>query len=306
MHIRLVILLLLLIPVGASATESITDPVHNLIYLLAEKNPDLLLELFQSGSVLEYNESEIRTRQDLVYRTLAAGLAAHGEYAEGVDILLLIPEDSRSYESVLLLAFLYTRMEKYQSAIAHITDLRIRYPDDRSLDNAMAYVLCISGSSGNAKRIMERVIKQADNNGAVLDTWGTILAAEGKPKEAFKALENARKLLPGDAEVLAHLGEVHRQLGRSADAQDLYQQSVRADPAYVQGQKGYARVLIDLGRYPEAAKVIKAAIRLMPGDPDLISWEQEVDMTLLDWHHRQEQEANRPLIIKRMAQGNHS
>ena len=72
------------------------------------------------------------------------------------------------------------------------------------------------------------------------------------------------------------------------------------DPAFGEGQKGYARVLMDLKRYPEAARTIRAALRLMPGDSDLISWEREIDSLLLTWHIRQEQEANRPLLIKRV------
>nr|MBP9009636.1 hypothetical protein [Methanospirillum sp.] len=59
---------------------------------------------------------------------------------------------------------------------------------------------------------------------------------------------------------------------------------------------GYARVLMDLKRYAEAGKAMRAALRLMPGDSDLISWEQEIDDILLSWYIRQEQEADRPRL----------
>jgi Arc/MetJ-type ribon-helix-helix transcriptional regulator len=63
---------------------------------------------------------------------------------------------------------------------------------------------------------------------------------------------------------------------------------------------------MDLGRYPEAQKVIRTALRLIPGDEDLVSWEKEADSTLMAWHIKQEQEADRPFLIKRVVPGNHS
>lgn len=264
------------------------------------KEPGTLLNAFENGTFPDYSPDELREHQDLLYRKLALSLAGRGDYERAADILLSLPSDIRSYDSTLLLAFMYLRMQKYDAAHAHIVRLQVQYPDDLKLDNARAYTLCMAGSPADARRIMEPVMNQVPDYGPFLDTWGTILAAEGQYTRAQAACEEARNLLPDDGEVLAHLGMIVYRSGKLADAQDLYQQSVSLDPTYGPGQKGYARVLMDLGRYPEAQKTIRAALRLIPGDPELISWEQETDAILLAWYMRQEQEADRPFLIRRV------
>jgi len=276
-----------------------SQPEMNMSALIRQE-PDSLLKIFENGTFPDYPPEELREHQELLYRKLALGLAGRGDYGRAADILLSIPSDIRSYDSTLLLAFMYLRMQKYDAALAHIVRLQVQYPDDLKLDNARAYTLCMAGSPADARRIMEPVMNQVPENGPFLDTWGTILAAEGQYTRARTACEQARNLLPDDGEVLAHLGMIVYRSGKLADAQALYQQSVSRDPVYGPGQKGYARVLMDLGRYPEAQKTIRAALRLMPGDPELISWEQETDAILLAWYMRQEQEADRPLLIRRV------
>ena len=304
MFFRLIILILFIIP-GVTAFGNVTNSSDNLSALLAEKNKEIILTAFENGTYM-FGEDDIRLHQDQLYKDLATGLAHRGEYSTAADLLLLIPDEERSYDSTLLLAFVYTRMNKYDQALKTVTALRAKYPDDTDLDNAAAYILSISGDPHNARRIMEKLGSQIDENGPFLDTWGTILAAEGEITKAEKALKSAYLLLPHDAEVLSHLADVYAQQGRLADAQDLYQRAVRSDPAYGDAAKKYALVLKDLGRYPEAVHVIRKTIRLMPGDPDLIEWEQEVDAILLAWYKTQEEEAKKPLLTKRVARGNHS
>lgn len=295
--IWIILLTLLCIPAVGDTIPS--APGQNISDLLLE-DPNTLLDRFENGTFPDVDPGTLTGHQDLLYRKLALGLANRGDYETAADILLSIPPDVRSYDSTLLLAFLYTRMQKSDPALDHIISLQAQYPDDLKLDNARAYVLCMAGSPSDAWRIMEPVIEQAPDYGPFLDTWGTILAAEGRYSDAEKACTRAHALMPDDAEVLSHLGMILYKSGRTSDAQDIYQRSVRIDPAFGDGQKGYARVLMDLGRYPEAGKAIRAALRLMPGNTDLISWEQEIDRLLLAWHIRQEQEADHPLIIKRV------
>ncbi|MDD3574430.1 tetratricopeptide repeat protein [Methanospirillum sp.] len=284
---------------GVSASE------QNITDILTFKQ-DKLLTLFENGSLQDFDADTLIEHRDLLYRKLALGLSDKGEYEKAINVLLSIPSHDLTSDSVLLLAFMYNRMRDYDTALYHIVSLQTQYPDDLKLDNARAYILCMAGFTADARRIMEPVISREPDYGPFLDTWGTILAAEGKYSEAEKACEKANALMPGDGEVLAHLGMIAQKSGRLSDAKNLYQRSVRQDPFFAEGQKGYARVLMDLSRYPEAQKTIRAALRLIPGDMELISWEQEADATLLAWYIRQEQEADKPLIIKRVVPVNHS
>ncbi len=301
----LIILLALLWSTPGVAATGLFNAEENITGILA-RDPILVLDQFENGTFPDINASTLMEHQDLLYRKLALGLINRGDYERAESVLLSIPPEVRGYDSSLLLAFLYTRMQNPDAALNHIVSLQVQYPDDLKLDNARAYVLCMAGSPADARRIMEPVIMQVPGYGPFLDTWGTILAAEGRYADAEKACRKAHALMPDDAEVLAHLGMILYKSGRTADAQDVYQRAVRIDPAFGEGQKEYARVLMDLKRYAEAGKAIRAALRLMPGDSDLISWEQEIDDILLSWYIRQEQEAYRPPIIKRVVQESHS
>ncbi|MCA1916975.1 tetratricopeptide repeat protein [Methanospirillum hungatei] len=295
----LIILLTLFCSTPGGAATGLHNPDETITGILA-MDPVQVLDLFENGTFPDINASTLMEHQDLLYRKLALGLANRGDYERAESVLLSIPPVVRGYDSTLLLAFLYTRMQNPAAAMEHIVSLQVQYPDDLKLDNARAYLLCMAGSPAQARRIMEPVIIEVPLYGPFLDTWGTILAAEGRYADAEMACRKAHALMPDDAEVLAHLGMILHKSGRTADAQDVYQRSVRIDPAFGEGQKGYARVLMDLKRYAEAGKAIRAALLVMPGDSDLISWEQEIDGILLNWHIRQEQEANRPLLIKRV------
>ncbi|HPP77552.1 MAG TPA: tetratricopeptide repeat protein [Methanospirillum sp.] len=296
---RVMCLVVLCILPAISGVSGISQYDRNISDVVLQ-DPDTLIRSFENGTFPDYSYEMLTEYQDLLYRKLALGLAGRGDYRTAAEILLSIPSHTRSYESSLLLAFMYLRMQEYDAALAHIVSLQVQYPDDLKLDNARAYTLCMAGFPADARRIMEPVMTYAPDYGPFLDTWGTILAAQGQYTKARLACEKARVLLPDDGEVLAHLGMIVYRSGRITDAQDLYQQSISRDPAYGPGQKGYARVLMDLGRYPEAEKAIRAALRLMPGDSELIAWEQETDAILLAWHIRQEQEADHPLLIKRV------
>ena len=306
MDIRLLLVCILITQTVAAGPMNETLSQDNLTRYLSDPDPGTILTRFEDGEFDTISEGELLPYRGTLYKALAQGLASRGEYKKAIDLLTIIPPEEQSRELLTLLAFMYCRIGAYESAVSIITDLRVRYPDDPKLDNAMAYILCISGDHASAGRIQERALKQLPDYPPALDTWGTILAARGDLREADSFLLLAHQAMPDDAEVASHLAGVYARTGRMQDAQDLFQEAVKREPAFGQGQKEYARILKDLGRIQEAVQVIRAALRLMPGDPDLITWERELDATLLSWHTRQEQEAKQPGPTKRRAPVNHS
>lgn len=286
----------LVVPAYAVDIQNISPETDLTTLLYQEEN--YLIDTFESGRLDSRNLTEITPHLDYICRNLALGLSARGEYEKASEVLELVPSESLSRESAILRIFILCRLSDYDSAIEHLNELRVRYPDDVTLDNAMAYILGISGYPNEAMRIQKRVMKLAGDHAPSQDTWGVILTSEGDLKQAEWYLKKAYDSLPDDAEVQIHLARVYSELGRKNDAQDLYQQAVSTDPFFGPGQKEYARILMDLGRYQETAGVIRKAIRLMPEDPDLIEWEQEIDSILLSWYVRQEEEAKRPHLTR--------
>lgn len=305
MHLRLVILLLLIVPAHASNITEKTES-DDLAFLMSDEEQAGILMHFESGTFDFAERTEIIPHLESLCHNLATGLASRGEYEKAIEVLHLIPPESLSRENQILLAFLSSRLGDTNSALMYLNELSIQYPYDPLLDNARSYILVTSGQPDMAHRIQEKVIKQIPDYAPAQDTWGTILAVNGNLKESERYLSYAYQDLSDDAEVLTHLASVKAALGKTADAQDLYQKAVNSDPAYGGGQKEYAALLMKLGRYPEAKKVIRTALRLMPGDAELIAWEQELDAILMTWYVKQEQEAEKPLLKKRVVQVNHS
>ncbi|GJG88831.1 hypothetical protein tb265_40120 [Gemmatimonadetes bacterium T265] len=87
---------------------------------------------------------------------------------------------------------------------------------------------------------------------------------------ALAAFTAARRLAPGDAEVLARLTDVEGRLGRVADQIGDLQTAVARDPRAVALARGLSVALLFTRRYPEARAAAERALALAPANPSLI------------------------------------
>lgn len=285
--------LLILIAGAAGMDDLPEEPEYNISTLLSIGERSSLLTRFEQGYLDQYSREDLEPVFPSLLSALGSGLASRGEYHLAADLLSMIPEDQAAADDLILLAFVYTRTGEYDAALRVIRELRIRYPNDLKMDNAMAYILNLAGSPEDAKRLQARVMAGLPGYAPAVDTWGTILMAQGFYAGAAENFLRALKMLPYDAEVTAHLAEALYLGGETVQAKDYYKKAVRMDPHLASAQKGYARVLMELNRYAEAEPVIRAALLLLPGDPELIAWEREADTVLLEWYTKQEEERSR-------------
>ena len=88
-------------------------------------------------------------------------------------------------------------------------------------------------SGVNLERAAEMLVKavaQEPRNGAYVDSLGWVYFRQGKLELAEKYLTDATKLMPRDATVKEHLGEVLAKRGETSRALTLYRAALNLDP----------------------------------------------------------------------------
>ncbi|MBV8636163.1 MAG: tetratricopeptide repeat protein, partial [Burkholderiaceae bacterium] len=98
--------------------------------------------------------------------------------------------------------------------------------------------------------------------GVLWKVLGASLHLQGK--DALHALEQASKLLPGDAESHNVLGVALHGAGRDAAALASYAKALKLKPNYADASNNRGMTLLDLGRYQEAIENLRRTLRLDP------------------------------------------
>lgn len=115
-------------------------------------------------------------------------------------------------------------------AIAAFRDVVDRFPDSPNALNALGYTLADrTRKYREAERLIDRALKLAPDNAAIIDSKGWVLFRRGKLKQAREYLERAWEDLP-DPEVAAHLGEVLWRMGEEQEARDLLEEAWQRFP----------------------------------------------------------------------------
>lgn len=83
-------------------------------------------------------------------------------------------------------------------------------------------------------------------------TLGTAYLSEGNPSDAIKALEEATKLDPRNAEAWEKLGLAYSAKGASALAEKSFQKAIRYNPEKAEFRNNYGLLLMSQGRWDDA------------------------------------------------------
>lgn len=177
---------------------------------------------------------------------LAVLYAGSGKDARAVEVLdrglQLFPGNS---EMLFEKGTALERLGRQEAALAVMKQVVAADPDHAEALNYVAYNLAEAG------RDLEEALKLAQRAvavkpaGHIQDTLGWIYYRLGRYDEARKALEAAVKLIPDDAVILEHLGDVLAQFDWD-EAVAVYRRALELDPA----QEGVRTKLKDLEGEP--------------------------------------------------------
>jgi Flp pilus assembly protein TadD len=71
----------------------------------------------------------------------------------------------------------------------------------------------------------------------MIDSLGWVHFKQNKFDSAIKNLKEAMEILPADAAIVEHLGDVYRKIGRLKEARQTYERALKIDPKNITLQK---------------------------------------------------------------------
>lgn len=122
-----------------------------------------------------------------------------------------------------------------------------------------------AGDYAGAERLALKMTRDYPKNGFGWKMLGASLLMTGRTEEALTPVQNAVRLLPGDAEARHDLGIVRYALGRHEEAEASLRQAIELRPEFAEAHGNLGNMLRELGRMKEAEASLRQAIALRPG-----------------------------------------
>jgi len=125
----------------------------------------------------------------------------------------------------------YERSGDHAAAERIFLQILQKNPEHAATLNYLGYMWADSNTNlERAAEMLSRAVKQEPRNGAYVDSLGWVYYRQGKLDLAEKFLTDATRLLPRDATVHEHLGDVFAKRGNYKRALDLYHVALTLDP----------------------------------------------------------------------------
>ena len=129
------------------------------------------------------------------------------------------------------LGSVYERSGDKKNAEKMFLSILDKHPDHAATLNYLGYMWAESGINlERAAEMLNRAVSQEPRNGAYVDSLGWVYFQQGKLDLAEKYLTDATRLLPRDATVHEHLGDVFAKRGDVHRALDLYRAALTLEP----------------------------------------------------------------------------
>ena len=125
----------------------------------------------------------------------------------------------------------YERSGDKKSAEQLFLGILAKRPEHAATLNYLGYMWAEGGVNlDRAAEMLNRAVKQEPRNGAYVDSLGWVYFRQGKLDLAEKYLTDAAHLLPRDATVQEHLGDVLAKRGDVHRALDIYRAALTLEP----------------------------------------------------------------------------
>lgn len=137
-------------------------------------------------------------------------------------------------QAKMVLSNLYVLRHDIPQAVEYLEQVLDEAPDDAGANNDLGYLWADENQHlKRALRMIQLAVAEEPDNAAYRDSLGWSLFRLGRYAEALVELQKAIDLQQADdkeldATVLDHLGDVYQKLGRIADAQAAWRQSMAA------------------------------------------------------------------------------
>jgi tetratricopeptide (TPR) repeat protein len=228
----------------ALIAERRNDPEHALrLYAQVQSGENALPALLRATTILQKHGAAVaadelldRLIEDEPQRATEILAARARMYADGGDApraMAVLERAVRDYpdnvELRYAVASIYEEQGQVPEALRELSNLVKVRPNDPAALNALGYTLADhSRELARARRLIESAHVAAPKNAAILDSLGWVLYRQGHGAEAEPYLRAAY----GDdrgGDIAAHLGEVLWQLGKTAEAEQVWSEAAVID-----------------------------------------------------------------------------
>jgi predicted Zn-dependent protease len=157
----------------------------------------------------------------------------YGRPEEALRILEAAPAEAVAELEVRLRhADLLVRAGQAEAGVTELEGILCEDPNDVLRLNALGFTLADAGLRlAEAEVYLRRAFRLAPDDGYVTDSLGWLLFRRGELAAALRLLVAASRALPGDVEILRHLGDAYRAAGKAEAARAAYQAALDARPA---------------------------------------------------------------------------
>lgn len=128
----------------------------------------------------------------------------------------------------------------------------------------LGYALAEQGDLRGAERHFKAALAASMPTADVHLGLALCFASTGRPREAARALEEARRIEPGNPVVEANLGALALEAGDAAAAAEYLGVALRIDPDLHQARFNLARALARQGKRAEALAEAQTLLQRMP------------------------------------------
>jgi len=220
------------------------DPEHALrLYAQVQSGENAVPALLRAAKLLQ-TQGAAAASEELLDRLvedeplrapeiLAARARIHADANDFPRAIAVLEQGITDYpDSVDLryaMASTYEESGQVAAALHELTQLLKTRPQDPAALNALGYTLADhSRELPRARSLIDRAYAASPKNAAILDSLGWVLFREGHAAQAETYLRSAYEDDRG-GDIAAHLGEVLWQLGRHADAEQIWAQAGAID-----------------------------------------------------------------------------
>jgi len=153
-----------------------------------------------------------------------------------------LQKDPEQPELLYDVALTAEKLERFDVLEANLRKLMQVRPDHAHAYNALGYSFAERNMRlPEARKLIERALEISPEDSFIIDSLGWVLYRQGDLKGAAEQLRRAYGARP-DAEIGAHLGEVLWMMGERAEAERVWQESLKASPENETLQKTIQRL----------------------------------------------------------------
>jgi tetratricopeptide (TPR) repeat protein len=154
-----------------------------------------------------------------------------GEHAKALEVLdKAIASDEKNTDLIYESAMTAERLDQFAESEKRLRRVLALEPNRPDANNALGYGLADRNERlDEARTLIEKAHKLSPDDAAILDSMGWIAFRQGRLKEAEDYLRQSFAKFQ-DGEIAAHLGEVLWAQGRKAEAREMWQTQLKAQP----------------------------------------------------------------------------